>query len=184
MAIDHPPSTSPSTRSSGTSTSSKKTSQNSAGSVHRLDRPHGDAGAVHVDEERGDAPVCRLGRPGPRQEDAALGVLRQAGPHLLAVDPPAVVRLRGPAGQRAEVAPGARLGEPLAPDLVAAQQPRHHRRPPGPAVRSRSLSAPAPRAWSRCPARRGHARSAPRRGRPAGGWSRRDRRRVRASPSA
>ncbi len=94
--------------------------------VHRLNRPDGDAGAVHVDEQGGDAPVRRLGRSGARQEHAALRVLGQTRPHLLAVDPPAFVRPRRPAGERGQVAPGPRLREALAPDLVAAQEPGHH----------------------------------------------------------
>ena len=52
--------------------------------VHRLDRTHGDAGAVHVDEQRGDPTVGRFGRSRPGQEDAAVRVLGQARPDLLA----------------------------------------------------------------------------------------------------
>src|SRR5918996_4059627 len=96
--------------------------------VHGLDGPDRDAGRVHVDEEGGDAPVGRFEGAGPGQQDAPLGVLGQAGPHLLAGHPPAVVGADGAAGERREVAAGARLGEALAPDLVAAQQRRQHRR--------------------------------------------------------
>ena len=60
------------------------------GAVHGLDGPHLDAGAVHVHEQGGDAPVGRLGGAGPGEEDTAVGVLGQAGPHLLAGDPPDV----------------------------------------------------------------------------------------------
>ncbi len=121
-----PWSTSPRTRSSGTRTSSKKTSQNFSGAVHRLDRPHRDPGTVHVDEQRGDPLVGRFGRPRAREEHAPLRVLGQARPDLLAADPPPLVGPRGPAGEGGQVAPRPRLGEPLAPDLVTAQQARHH----------------------------------------------------------
>ena len=96
--------------------------------VHRLDRPHRDAGRVHVDEQRRDATVGRLERAGAREQHAARGVLGQARPHLLAVDPPALVRAGRPAGERGQVAARARLREALAPDLVAAQEQRHHLR--------------------------------------------------------
>ena len=49
-------------------------------------------------------------------------MLRQARPELLAVDHPVVVDLGRPARQRGEVAPGAGLGEALAPHGVAAQE--------------------------------------------------------------
>ena len=96
------------------------------GPVHRLDRPHGDAGAVHVDEQRGDPPVRGLRCPGARQQHAPLRVLGQARPDLLAVDPPAVTVAGRPAGERGQVAPRPRLGEALAPDLLAPEQARHH----------------------------------------------------------
>ena len=120
MATDHPCPSSPRVRSSGTTTSSKKTSENSGAPCMVSIGPHLDARAVHVDEEGGDAPVGRLRGPGAGQEDAALGVLGQAGPDLLARDPPHVAVPGGPAGQRGQVAAGPRLGEPLAPGLVAA----------------------------------------------------------------
>ncbi len=94
--------------------------------VHGLDGPDGDAGGVHVDEEGGDAPVGRFERAGPGEQDAPLRVLGQAGPHLLAGDPPAVVGAHGAARQRRQVAARARLREALAPDLVAPQQRRQH----------------------------------------------------------
>ena len=101
-----------------------------AHAVDHLERRDGDPGRVHVDEERGDAPVARVGRPGAREEHAAVGVLRQAGPDLLAVDDPGrrgarVAVGNGAAAQRREVAPGAGLGEPLAPHLRAGEQPGH-----------------------------------------------------------
>ena len=152
--------------------------------VHRLDRPHDDAGAVHVDEQGGDAPVGRVGRPGAGQEHATVGVLGQAGPDLLAGDPPDVAGARGPAGQGGQVAAGARLRKALAPGLLAAQQPRHHVGGQLRSRHSRSWSGPAPRSSSRCPARPGPGRSAPRPGRPAAASIPPGPRPVAASPSA
>ena len=59
-----------------------------AHAVDHLDGRDGDPGRVHVDEERGDAAVARLGRAGAGEQHAPVGVLRQARPHLLAVDDP------------------------------------------------------------------------------------------------
>ena len=62
------------------------------------------------------------------EEHAPVGVLGQAGPHLLPVTlQPSSVRV-GPAGQRGQVAPGPGFREALAPGLVAAEQPGHHGR--------------------------------------------------------
>ncbi len=102
-----------------------------AHAVDHLDRRDGDPGRVHVDEERGDAAVARLRRAGSRQQHAAIRVLRQARPHLLAVDRPTIDAVAGspsgsgPAAQRREVASGARLREPLAPHLGAREQAGH-----------------------------------------------------------
>ena len=99
IATAQPPFTSPRIRSAGTTTSSKNTSANSLHAVDHLDRRDGDPRRVHVDEERGDAAVARLGRPGARQQHAPIGVLRQARPDLLAVDHP---RRRGRRRRRRE----------------------------------------------------------------------------------
>ena len=63
-----------------------------------------DARRVHVDEQRGDAPVRRLERAGPREQHTPLRVLRQAGPHLLAGHPPPVVGATARHVRDAEVA--------------------------------------------------------------------------------
>ena len=96
--------------------------------VHGLDRPGRDPRGVHVDEQRGDPSVRRLDRTRSGEQDAARRVLGQARPDLLPVHPPALVGAGGAARQGGEVAPGPRLREALAPDLVAAEQPRHHLR--------------------------------------------------------
>ena len=126
MATAQPPPSSPSVRSKGTTTSSKKTSENSAlpcmVPIGRTVIP-----GESMSTKRAVIPRwADSGVPGPGEEHAALGVLGQAGPDLLAGDPPAAVGALGPAGQRGEVAPGARLGEPLAPGLVPAEQCRDH----------------------------------------------------------
>ena len=129
------------------------------GAVHGLDGPHRDARAVHVDEEGGDPPVGRLGRAGAGQQDAAVGVLGQAGPDLLAGDPPDVAVAGGPAGQGGQVA--ARSRARRSPGTTS-RRPRSSR---GTMVggqlrarRSRSWWAPAPRSSSRCPAPPGRGR--------------------------
>ena len=86
-------------------------------------------GRVHVDEERGDRFVVRGSRrAGAGEQHAPRRVLREAGPHLLAVDDPLVAALLGARGQGRQVAAGAGFGEALAPGLTARQQPRHHLR--------------------------------------------------------
>ena len=95
-------------------------------SVLGLDRARGDAGRVHVDEERGDAAVGAARLAGAGEQHAALRVLGVAGPDLLTVDEPSAVDGLGPARERGEVAAGAGLGEALAPQLLAAQEARHH----------------------------------------------------------
>ncbi len=93
------------------------------GAGHLLDAADLDAGGVHVEEEKGEALV--LGRPGiaPGDDDAPVGEVRAGGPDLLAVDDPVVAvasptRVRRPA--RSD--PAGRLGEELAPDLLAGQR--------------------------------------------------------------
>ncbi len=96
--------------------------------VHRSKGLDGDAGRIHVDEQRGDAAMGGVGRACSREEHAPLRVLGEARPDLLPAYAPSVVGLRGPAGQRGEVATGAGFGESLAPGLVAPQKARHHGR--------------------------------------------------------
>ena len=60
-----------------------------------------------------------------RQQDAEVGDVRVRGPHLLAAhQPPAVAVGDGLRLQARQVAPRARLAEPLAPDLLAGQERR------------------------------------------------------------
>jgi hypothetical protein len=58
---------------------------------------------------------------GPGHEEPEVGVVRAAGPDLLAGDGPAPVDWCRPGGEPGEVGAGAGLGEELAPDLVAPE---------------------------------------------------------------
>src|SRR4051812_47710005 len=84
-------------------------------------RPDGHAGLLHVHEEVGEALVLRDAPVRPRHEHAPLRVLGAARPHLLAGDHPLVAVLDRLRLQRGEVGPGVRLGEALAPDLLAGE---------------------------------------------------------------
>ena len=92
--------------------------------VHGLDRAHGDAGRLHVDQQERDAELL-LGR-GVRAAEAEdpVGVLRQRGPGLLAVDDVVVALAHRRGLEAGEVGAGAGLGEALAPPVV---QRRHAR---------------------------------------------------------
>jgi len=95
--------------------------------MHGAQRAHGDARGVEIDEEGGDRLVVGSVRvAGSGQQDAAVRVLGETRPHLLAVDDPLVAALHGTRCQRRQVTARARLGKPLAPLLFAAEQSRHH----------------------------------------------------------
>ena len=122
IATAQPPFTSPRMRSAGTTTSSKNTSANS-GAPLIISNGRTVIPGVSMSTKNAVMPRCAdPGGPVRVRSTHAVGVLRQAGPHLLAVDHPVVVGPGRPARQRGEVAPGARLGEALAPHLVAAEQ--------------------------------------------------------------
>ncbi len=89
-----------------------------------MDRPHVDRRVLHVDPEHGQALVLGHVGVGAGQQQAEIGVLGAAGPHLLAVDDPiaaAVAGLDRPGAGRRRVGAARRLAEQLAPDLFAAQ---------------------------------------------------------------
>ncbi len=81
-----------------------------------------DPGSLHVDEEVGDARVLGGVGIGAGQEHPAAGVVRARRPDLLAVHDPLVTVAHGGRAQPREVRAGPRLGEQLAPDLLAGQQ--------------------------------------------------------------
>lgn len=78
-------------------------------------------GVLHVDQEVAEPPVLGRVRVRPGEQDAVVGPLGGARPHLLAVDPPALGDAFGAGAQRGEVGAGAGFGEQLAPLEFAAQ---------------------------------------------------------------
>ena len=89
---------------------------------HLLQRPDLDPGRLHVDQQEGDAVVLAPGVGiGAHDQDAPIGVLREAGPDLLTGDDDRVFFDLAARAQRREVGAGARLGEALTPDVLARQ---------------------------------------------------------------
>ena len=90
-----------------------------------LDRPHGDAGRLQIDQQHGDAGVARLClRIGADQREHPVGEVAVGGPDLVAVDDEAVA-VEHRAGRKAgEVGAGAGLGIALAPRHVAGEDAR------------------------------------------------------------
>ena len=74
----------------GTSTPLRKISLNSASPVIWRQRPHLDAGRVHVDDQVGQPLVALRVGVGAGEEDAEVGDVRVRRPHLLAVEHEAV----------------------------------------------------------------------------------------------
>src|SRR5262249_58278252 len=89
--------------------------------AERADR---DPGALHVEDEVGEAVMPARGGVGAGEEDRPLRVLCPARPDLLAGHAEAVAVGLGERADRGEVAAGIRLAEELAPDLVAGQDRR------------------------------------------------------------
>ena len=84
-------------------------------------RSDGDAGALHVDEEERQPAVLGRRGIGADDQDAPVGVLREAGPDLLPGDRDLVAAhlAAGPDGR--QVGPRVGLGEALTPDVLARQ---------------------------------------------------------------
>src|SRR3546814_4604647 len=74
--------------------------------VDRFDRPHGDAGRFHIDEQEGDALLLAAAIVGAHQREHPVGMLRLRGPYLLAVDHIGVAIAIGPCLERREVRAG------------------------------------------------------------------------------
>ena len=100
------------------------------GAEHRPDRPHGDAGRVHRDDEHRDALVPLAGAD-PGGEHAPLRHAGVGGPDLLAGDAVAVAVLDGAGAQRGQVGAGLGLAEALAPDHLAGRDGREVLLPSG-----------------------------------------------------
>ena len=77
----------------------------------------------HVDDEVRDAAILGLVRIGTRQQDAVVGELGEAVPHLLAVHDVLIAIEDRPRAQGCEVRARARLAVELAPELLAAEDP-------------------------------------------------------------
>ena len=116
--------TSPITSSSGTSTSSRNSWQNSASPLISLMSSTVTPGACDRDREPGEAAVLGCVPVGAREAHAVVGVVRRAGPDLRAgEDPPVAVAHRARAHAR-EVGAGLGLREELHEQLVAREHPR------------------------------------------------------------
>ena len=85
-------------------------------------RPHLDAGRVHVDDEVRQVPVARRLGVALRDEDAEVGDVRERRPHLLAVHDVDVAAPLGARARGGEVGARVRLREALAPDLVGGEE--------------------------------------------------------------
>ncbi len=84
-------------------------------------RPHGDPGGVHGDEEVGQPAVALCFGIGAEDAEAPFGERAPAGPGLLAGEQPPVTAgvAHGPRADAGQVAPGVGLRPTLAPDLLA-----------------------------------------------------------------
>src|SRR5206468_5983920 len=91
---------------------------------HLDERADGDAGRLHVDEEEAEPAMPRRLEVGARDEDAPVGEAGVAGPDLLSRHEEDVAAELGAGAAGGEVRAGVRLGEALAPDLLAGQDPR------------------------------------------------------------
>ena len=119
LATVHPSPGAPISWSSGTNTSSRNTSLNSASPVictsGRTSTP-----AACMSTTRQEMPCCRLGASGSAagQAQTPVGELGVGGPDLAAGDQPPALDPLGPGGERGQVAAGVGLGEQLAPQVV------------------------------------------------------------------
>src|SRR5215475_12552606 len=114
MAICQPAPGGPTIRSAGTRTSSKKTSQNSASPVICLSGATVIPG-VFMSTSRRLMPFRTA------EEEAPVGHLGVARPHLLAVDHVCIALPFAAAAQAAEIGPSAGLREALTPPVLARE---------------------------------------------------------------
>ena len=91
---------------------------------HVDQRPHADAGRLHVHEEVTDAAVLRRVGIGARDHEHPVGVVRLAGPDLLSVEDELVAIRNGARLQRCEIGAGVWFAVPLAPDDLAGRDAR------------------------------------------------------------
>ena len=91
---------------------------------HVPDRPHPDAGLVHVDQEEADAGLLLRLLVGARQHEDVAGVGGERGPDLLAVDDVLVAIGDRLGTQPRQVRARIRFGVPLAPQVLASDDLR------------------------------------------------------------
>ena len=125
LATDQPLPASPTSCSSGTKTSSRRTSLNSASPVIWT-RGRTSTPSACMSTTRQEIPCCRLGASGSlrARHRAPVGELGIRGPHLVAGDPEPAGHRTGPGGQRGQVASGFRLAEQLTPELLGPEDGR------------------------------------------------------------
>ncbi len=87
-------------------------------------RPNLDAVGVHVDQQVSDAFVLRRVRIGANNENAEIGDVSEARPHLLSVNDVVIAGIFSSCSQRGQIAARPGLGESLAPDLLAGKDRR------------------------------------------------------------
>ena len=113
--------------------------------VDHLQRPLLDAGLAHRHRERRDALVLRHVVVGAGEEQAPLGVVGVAGPHLVAGEHVLVAVAVGPGAQRGEVGAGVGLAEALAPAVAPVDDARAGTAAGCPRCRARGCPAPGSR---------------------------------------
>src|SRR5206468_7213998 len=89
---------------------------------HLRERANADARTPHVDEEEADPLVLRRVGLGAAEEEAPVGHLGVARPHLLPGDDEHVAVALGARAKRGEIGSRARLREALAPEIVAGEE--------------------------------------------------------------
>ena len=92
--------------------------------VHGADRLDRHAGALHVDEQKGDAGLGLVVPVGAHQAEQPVGPLGIGGPYLLAVHHVMVAVLQRHGAQAGQIGPGARLGIALGPELLGGLDAR------------------------------------------------------------
>src|SRR5262249_14333785 len=87
-------------------------------------RPHLDAGQLHVDQQHGQPGLLRTLVRGPGEQEAVVRQVRDRRPDLLPVDYVDVAVARGAGAQRRQVGAGVGLGVAGAPGVLAVQDRR------------------------------------------------------------
>ena len=111
-------------RMSGTTTSSKNSSQKSAPPLIRRITPQGDARLRDRHAEPREPAMLRDAPVGAGQAQAPVGEVGERAPHLGAVEDPRIAVTGGPRPDTGEVGSSRRLGEELHPQLFAREHAR------------------------------------------------------------